>query len=195
MLVPSISWIGAIMPPRKNTPEQENAQAESSQVDQPQVVNLTYSKVDSLQTELARVHQSALRSVIAEELELHQSGAARVTAQQVKGQESAVGMLQAGEVDLTNSGVGAIRAHNVSLDGRAGLVLTDSAAVGDAYLGAMVGRQVQAERIQSVVLLARHVKGDVSTVIDTRSAVLAGMIGGLFAGLTMLAGRRLFRQK
>jgi hypothetical protein len=183
------------MPAEKNAPEEENTHEAASREDQPQVVNLSYANVDSVQSELVRAHQSALRSVVAEELELHQSAAARATAQQVNGREAAVGMLQAGEVDLTNSGVGAIRAQSVSLDGRAGLVVTDSAELGDTYLGALVSRQVQAERIQSVVLLARHVEGDVSTVIDTQSAVLAGMVGGLFMGMIVLAGRWLFRRK
>jgi len=39
------------------------------------------------------------------------------------------------------------------------------------------------------------VNGDVNTVLDTRGALIAGLTGGLFAGLMLLLGHVLFRRK
>jgi hypothetical protein len=39
------------------------------------------------------------------------------------------------------------------------------------------------------------VNGDVNTILDTRGALIAGLTGGLFAGMMLLLGRMLFRRK
>jgi hypothetical protein len=39
------------------------------------------------------------------------------------------------------------------------------------------------------------VDGDVKTVVDTRMALVAGMVGGLFAGMVFLLGRALFGRR
>jgi len=39
------------------------------------------------------------------------------------------------------------------------------------------------------------VQGNVTTVLDTRGALLAGLVGGLFAGLMLMLGRALFGRK
>jgi hypothetical protein len=49
--------------------------------------------------------------------------------------------------------------------------------------------------IKSVILLARNLEGNVTTVIDTRGALIAGLVGGLFAGIMLLLGRALFGRK
>jgi hypothetical protein len=39
------------------------------------------------------------------------------------------------------------------------------------------------------------VEGNVTTVIDTRGALIAGLVGVLFAGTMLLLGRMLFGRK
>ena len=58
-----------------------------------------------------------------------------------------------------------------------------------------LGVKSEGERIESVILLARKVEGNVTTVIDTRGALIAGLVGGLFAGIMLLLGRMLFGRK
>ncbi len=43
-------------------------------------------------------------------------------------------------------------------------------------------------------LLANRVEGEVHTVVDTRGAVIAGLVGGLIAGMIFLVGRIAFRR-
>ncbi len=96
---------------------------------------------------------------------------------------------------MQNSGAAAIRAQAVQLNGYAGVVVAEKAELGNTYAGVVVGQEVHGQRIESLVLLARHVDGEVKTVLDTRGAILMGLVGGLFAGLMFLLTRALFGRK
>jgi hypothetical protein len=104
-------------------------------------------------------------------------------------------MLIASQVDLTNSGVGILRAEHVNMNGMAGVVLSGSADLGNTYAGLVAGREIQGERIESLVVLAGRVDGEVHAVVDTRGALLAGMVGGLVTGILLLLGRLLFGRR
>jgi hypothetical protein len=73
--------------------------------------------------------------------------------------------------------------------------LGNSIELGSTYTGFVAGREVQAKKIESIVFLGRHVEGDIQTVVGTRGALIAGMVGGLFAGLIVLAGQFMFPRK
>jgi hypothetical protein len=91
--------------------------------------------------------------------------------------------------------VAVAQAETLSINGQAGVVVAGSVEFGNAYAGIVAGDEVRGERIESVILLARTVNGNVTTVIDTRGALIAGLVGGLFAGIMLLLGRMLFSKK
>jgi len=169
--------------------------SEENQDETPQVINLTNSGVEVVEAELVRLHQSGAQEITAEEVELHQSAVLDATAAEVNARESMLGMVTSKDVEMINSLAGIVRAENAGVTGSAGVVLAGSANLGDTYAGVVAGQQVRAERIESLVLFARNVEGDVQTVVDTRGALIAGMVGGLFAGLIVLVGRMVFGRK
>jgi hypothetical protein len=75
------------------------------------------------------------------------------------------------------------------------VVVAGSVEFGNAYAGLVAAREVRGERIESIILLSRKIEGNVTTVIDTRGALIAGLVGGLFAGIMLLLGRMLFGKK
>jgi hypothetical protein len=99
------------------------------------------------------------------------------------------------EVTAKSSVVGAVQAERISLGGVAGVVVAGSADVDHAHVGFLAGREVRAGKIDTAVLLSRHVEGDVTTLLDTRGTLIAGLIGGLIAGIMLLLGRMLFGRK
>lgn len=171
---------------------QDEHLAESGAEETPQVVNLTNSSAAAIQAELVRMHQSAAQTVSATEAELHQSVALRVAGDRVGAHEAALGVVSAAEAELVNSGAGAVRAEIVNINGCAGAVVTGRANLGNTYAGMVAAREVRGERIESLILLSGRVEGDIHTVVDTRGAIIAGLVGGLFAGLMLLLGRLLF---
>lgn len=176
------------MPEKKNVPEDIEEEL-------PQVTNLDTTRVESVEAELVRMHQSAVQEIKADEVDMHQSAAFDVDASRISAHESALGFINANEVELTNSAAGAIRAANVNVIGQAGFVGADTVHLGNTYAGVVAANEVRGERIETLILLGNHVDGNVQTVIDTRSALIAGMVGGLLTGIIMLIGRLVFGRK
>jgi PPE-repeat protein len=106
-----------------------------------------------------------------------------------------IAFAQADVVSVQDGAVLAARAEKMSVNGSAGLVVAGNIEFGNAYAGIVTGQEIRGERIESVILLARNVEGNVTTVIDTRGALIAGLVGGLFAGIMLLLGRMIFGRK
>ena len=166
------------------------------QVEQvPQVTNLEQSSVEVIEAEMVRMYQSAAQEITADEVSMEMAAALDVTAAEVTADEAALGLVNAREVDMTNSAAGAIRAENVNVIGQAGIVLAETAHLGNTYAGVVACDTVQAEQIETLFLFSGHVEGDVQTVVDTRSALIAGTVGGVLAGIVLLIGRLVFGRR
>jgi hypothetical protein len=163
--------------------------------DLPQVSNLSQVDVETVQAGLVRMHQSSAQVINGEDVELNQSAALEVNAGSISVRQSILAFAHADVVSVQEGAVLAARAEKMSINGNAGLVVAGNVDFGNAYTGILTGQEIRGERIESVILLARKVEGNVTTVIDSRGALIAGLVGGLFAGIMLLVGRRLFDRK
>ena len=176
------------MAEKKQVPE-ENVE------ETPQVTNLDTTSVEVIEAEMVRMHQSAAQEITADEVSLHQSAAFDVATAEIATHESLLGLVNAKDVEMTNSAAGAIRAENVNVIGSTGVVLANSVNLGNTYAGVVAGDKIQGERIETLILLGNHVEGNVQTVVDTRSALIAGTVGGLLTGIILLIGRLVFGRR
>lgn len=160
----------------------------------PQVVNLAHVDVENVHAELVRMHQSSARAVRSEDVELNLSAVAAVEAGTMKVYQS-LAAAEAKEMTVSESAVGVVQAETLSHNGASAVVLAGSVEFGNAYAGLVAGREVRGERIESLILLSPRVEGNVTTVMDTRGALIAGLVGGLFAGIMLLLGRMLFGRR
>ena len=164
-------------------------------VEQSQVANLSQVDVQVVKAELVRMHQSSAREIQSEDVELNLSAALNVNSNRVSTKDSAMATVRSVEVNTQTTAIGAARAERMSLHGAAGAVVAGSVELNNSYVGLVAGREVRGEKIESIILLSPKVEGNVTTVIDTRGALIAGMVGGLFAGIMLLLGRMLFGRK
>lgn len=165
---------------------------ELPKVDQSQVTNISQADVQSVQAELVRMHQASAENINADEVELQQSAAGNVKANHVSAHQSAMARVEAGEVLSQSSATGFIQAEKASLSGYTGAVLAGSAEVHHGMAGFVAGREVHVQDARTVLLLGQNINGNVTTLMDSRSALIAGLVGGLFSGLMLLLGRVLF---
>ncbi len=145
--------------------------------------------VETIQAENVNMRQSRANSVFAEDLSMTQSGAVGVKARTVSMRESGVVALEADKVDMVQSGVFALQAENVHLQGRAGVVLANDVEFEESVSFAVASQNLRATRIETKILLAGSVEGEVHTVVDTREAILIGLLGGIVSGIILLMGR------
>ena len=174
---------------------EKNTNPEKTVEEAPQVTNLDMTSVEVIEAEMVRMHQSAAQEITADDVALHQAAALDVAAAEISAHEAALGLVNAREVEMTNSAAGILSANHVDMVGQAGLVLANTVNLGNTYAGVVAGGQVRGERIETLILLGNHVEGDVQTVVDTRSALIAGTVGGVLAGVVLLIGRLVFGRR
>jgi hypothetical protein len=168
--------------------------ASESSTDRPEVVNLSQVDADVVSAEMVRMHQSLAQTIESDDVEMSQSAAAVVNAQSLSARQAAMAQVMAEEVDISQGAVGALRADLVNAQGYVGAVIGNTVTVEGARVGVAAAREVRGGKVESVVLFAGRVEGEVHTVVDTRGAVIAGLVGGLIAGMIFLVGRIAFRR-
>lgn len=183
---------------------------ETPELDQPQMTDILQADAQMIQAQLVRMRQSSAADVTAYEVSMQQSAAGRMSADKATLQQSAAGFIKANHVSLNQASAGMVkageflsqegstgfvRAEKASISGYTGAVVAGSADIHHGMVGMVAGRDIHLEEARTVFLLARTVNGNVTTLMDKRSALIAGLIGGLFAGLMLLLGRMLFGRK
>lgn len=174
-------------------PDPKPAPVESA--DQPEVVNLARVDAGEVTAEMVRMHQSSAETVTSEDVEMNIAAVGGVNTQTLSARQSLLGGVNAESAEIHNSFVGGVKGTNVGVQGIVGGVVGEAVSLQNAYVGVTAAREVRGEKIESVILLAGRVDGEVHTVVDTRGAVIAGLVGGLFAGLIVLVGRIAFRRE
>ena len=165
---------------------------ELSEADQSQVTNISQADVGSVKAQLVRMHQANAENITADEVELQQSAAGNLKANHVSANQSAMARVEAGDVLSQNSAIGFVQAEKASVSGYTGAVVAGSADIRQGMAVFVAGREVHVQNARTVILLGQNVNGNVTTLMDSRSALVAGLVGGLFAGLMLLLGRMLF---
>ena len=168
---------------------------EVSEYDSSQATNISQAEVQSIHAEHVRMHQADAETITADEVELTQSASANVKANHISAHQSALAMVNAGEVLSQNSAIGFVQAEKASVSGLTGAVLAGSAEVRNGIAGFVAGQDVHVNEARTVILLSRNLYGNVTTIMDSRSALIAGLVGGLFGGLMLLLGRMLSGRK
>jgi len=167
---------------------------ELPEYESPQVTNISHAEVQSVKAELVRMHEADAESITAGQVEMDRSMAGSIKAEHVSTRITAIGMLDADEAHVSESAVGFVDAEKVSTSGYTGAIAAGTVDVQNSAVGYLVGREVRAENVRTILLLARNVQGNVTTMLDTRGVLIAGLVGGLFSGLMLLLGRFLLRR-
>ncbi|MCX6064241.1 MAG: hypothetical protein NT121_00565 [Chloroflexi bacterium] len=171
------------------------ATTQPEETELPQIVNLSQVSVENLEAELVRARQSAIYLLNAEEVELQMSAAATIQTGDLQVRDSVVLTVASQQATLRDSIVGGARAETLTLNGFAGVALANTMSIKDVDALVVAATDVQADYIRTGVLIGRNVNGNVTTMVDGRTALLAGLAGGAVAGLILLAGKLLFGRK
>jgi hypothetical protein len=119
-----------------------------------------------------------------------------VKATRINARQSAMGSVDATEVLAQQAALGYVQADKAIISGYAGAVGGREVEVHNALVGFVFGENVNVgESSRTVLLVGRNVQGNVTALMDTRRALIAGLVAGLFSGIMLLLGRSLFGRK
>jgi hypothetical protein len=161
-----------------------------------QVSNLSQVQVQSVNAQQVNMSQAAAETITAENVTLEKSAVADLNANHVTAQQAAIGELKATDVVADQSVIGYVQAERAGVSGFTGAVIAQSADVRNTATVAVIANDVKFEEsARTVLLISRNVEGNVTTMVDTRTALIAGLTAGLFASIAVLLGRALFGRK
>jgi hypothetical protein len=171
------------------------AEFPAQESDYPEVVNLHDTEAACIQAELVRASASTIKQLNAQEVDLRNSWAVVVNADTVNARKTGIAHLEAGNFTLLEGTVIAAKTNASTINGRAGVVISDSTRIDNGSSGVLISREVHGENIRTGILISRNVDGNVETLMDTRSTVLAGLVAGAVVGSILMLGQFLFRRK
>ncbi len=146
---------------------------------QAEVIHLEGGMIQNVEADTVRIQQGGANQVIAKNVELYKGGALTIQGDVVGMQQGAAFIARGAKITSDESTTGAVLAEHAVLQiSRIGITITKKAELNNS---------------SSIVLLAREVEGNVETILDTRGALLAGLIGGIAVGLVLLVGNLLRR--
>ncbi|MGE5374493.1 MAG: hypothetical protein ACM3XO_05495 [Bacteroidota bacterium] len=160
------------------------------------VTNLSQTQVENVNAQQVNMTQSAAEKISAENVTLDKSAVGDLTATHVQANQAAIGELNASDVVADQSLIGYVQAERAGVSGFTGAVIAQSADVRSSASVAVIANDVNFEEsARTVLLISRNVQGNVTTLADTRTALIAGLVAGLFASIAMLLGRALFSRR
>ena len=161
-----------------------------------QVSNISQAQVQTVNAQQVNMNQAAAETITAENVTLDRSAAADLNANHVQADRSAIGELKASDVVADQSVVGYVQAERAAVSGFVGAVIGQSADLRSSASVAVVANDVKFDdSARTVLLISRNVEGNVTTLMDTRTALIGGLVAGLFASIAVLLGQALFRRR
>jgi hypothetical protein len=160
-----------------------------------QVTNLSQVQVQTVNAQQVNMSQAAAETITAENAELDRSAAANLNATHVNADRSAMGQIQASNVVADQSVIGYVQAERAGVSGFTGAVIAQSAEVRSTAAAFVIANDVKMDdSARAVLLISSKVEGNVTTLMDTRTALIGGLVAGLFASIAVLLGQALFRR-
>lgn len=159
-------------------------------------VELSGRTIENVSGGIVRLQQSMVSQLDAEQAQLVQSGAGRVEADWVELQQSGAQVIEGGTIRMRNGGALAIRAETIAAEQIGALAIrAGEITLSDSTAGVVIGDNVQAGNLNTFILVARQIDGQVNTVFDSRGAALLGLAVGATLGILSLIGGLLGRSR
>ena len=168
----------------------------NSESEESEVTNLSQAQVQSISAQRVNMEQAAAETINAENVEMDRSAVADLNANHVNARQAVIGELKASDVVADQSLIGYVQAERAGVSGFTGAVIAQSADVRSSASFAVIANEVKFEEsARTVLLISSKVEGNVTTLVDTRTALIGGLVAGLFASIAVLLGRALFGRK
>ena len=158
--------------------------------------DVSQQQLQSVNAQQVYMNQSAAETITAENVTLDKSAVADLNANHVQAEQAAIGELKASDVVADQSLIGYVQAEKAAVSGFVGAVIGQSADVRNSAAVAVIANEVRFEEsARTVLLISSKVEGNVTTLMDTRTALISGLVAGLFASIAVLLGRALFGRR
>jgi hypothetical protein len=154
---------------------------------------LEKSDVEFIEGEFVNIKQSTVRSVEGGHIELQQVGALSIDGERVDVTQGASVILRGNEVSLNQSISAVTAADNASINFSFSPVTVsrEQTTVNRSAVGIMAAREIKSENTSALLVVSGKIEGNVTTLLDWRSALALGSVfGGLWGFFSLLLRRK-----
>jgi hypothetical protein len=156
-------------------------------------MELEKSDIEFIEGEFVNIKQSTIRSVEGGHIELQQVGALSIDGEKVEITQGASGILRGGEISLNQSISAVTAADTVAVNFSLSPVTVsrEETTANRSAVGVMAARDIKSENTSAFLVIANKVEGNITTLLDWRSAVALGaVVGGLWGFFSLLLKRK-----
>jgi hypothetical protein len=154
---------------------------------------LEKSDLEFIEGEFINIKQSTIRSVEGGHLELQQVGALSIDGEKVEVTQGASGILRGHDISLNQSISGVTAADNVAINFSLSplTISREQTTASRSAVGIMAAKEIKSENTSAFLVVSNKIEGNVTTLLDMRSAVALGaVVGGLWGFFSLLLKRR-----
>lgn len=158
----------------------------------PDAKDITGEELDFIEAEFVTIKQSSVRSVEGGHVEVQQVGALSIDGERIEITQGASAIIRGTEINLNQSISLLSVGNNASLNSSfSPMVLSrDHATVERSAVGIIGAQEIKAENASSFLMIASRVEGQVTTLLDWKSALALGaVIGGTMGFLSLFRKR------
>jgi hypothetical protein len=154
---------------------------------------LEKSDLEFVEGEFINIKQSTIRSVEGGHLELQQVGALSIDGEKVEVTQGASGVLRGHDISLNQSISGVTAADNVAINFSLSplTISREQTTASRSAVGVMAAKEIKSENTSAFLVVSNKIEGNITTLLDVRSAVALGaVVGGLWGFFSLLLKRK-----
>jgi hypothetical protein len=154
---------------------------------------LQKSDLEFIEGEFINIKQSTIRAVEGGHIELQQVGALTIDGEKIEVTQGASGILRGNDINLNQSISAVTAANNVSINFSFApmTVSREYTSANRSAVCFMAGKDIKADNTSAFLVVTNKIEGNITTLLDWRSALALGaVLGGVWGFLSLL-----FRKK
>jgi hypothetical protein len=157
-----------------------------------ETIEMENKNLDMVEAEFMNIRQSTVRSVEGGHIELQQVGALSIDGERVEVTQGASVLMRGANLSL-NQSIGILTAGNttnLNFSFAPVAVSGDVAVVNKSAAGVIAAKEINSDNSTSILMIGKNINGNVTTLLDWRSALALGAVAGGIFGLFSIFRRR-----
>lgn len=154
---------------------------------------LEKSDLEFIEGEFINIKQCTVRAVEGGHIELQQVGAFSIDGERVEVTQGASGLLRGNDISLNQSISAVTAADNVSINFSFSplTISREQITTNRSAIGLMAARDIKSENTSAFLVVSNKIEGNITTLLDWRSALALGaVLGGIWGFFSLLLKRK-----
>ncbi len=151
------------------------------------------SDLEFIEGEFINIRQSTIRAVEGGHVELQQVGALSVDGEKIDVTQGASVLLRGNDINLNQSISAVTAGKNVSVNYSLTPVSISrqDISVNRSAVGCMAAKEIKTENTSAFLVISNKIEGNLTTILDWRSALAFGaVLGGIWGLISLLLKRK-----